>query len=146
MAYETLLVETRGKVGLVTLNRPQALNALNSTLVRELNAVLDGFARLAAAGEETLGEGTKLIGMFRAHGLLVPVWEMDPTVVDDGAAALEEPVAALAKRLDAAIADAYFKLRGVYEAGKITPPSTAEFLDAIRHYWLLPRAHWWCRW
>jgi enoyl-CoA hydratase len=43
MAYETLLVETRGKVGLVTLNRPQALNALNSTLVRELNAVLDGF-------------------------------------------------------------------------------------------------------
>ena len=43
MAYETILVETRGKVGLVTLNRPQALNALNSTLVRELNAVLDGF-------------------------------------------------------------------------------------------------------
>ena len=33
MAYETILVETRGKVGLVTLNRPQALNALNSTLV-----------------------------------------------------------------------------------------------------------------
>jgi enoyl-CoA hydratase len=43
MAYETLLVETRGKVGLVTLNRPQALNALNSALVRELNGVLDGF-------------------------------------------------------------------------------------------------------
>ncbi|MEH3067496.1 MAG: DUF5926 family protein [Aeromicrobium erythreum] len=67
--------------------------------------VLDGFARLAAAGEETLGDGTKLIGMFRAHGLLVPVWEMDPAVVDDGAAALEEPVAALAQRLEAAIAD-----------------------------------------
>ena len=43
MAYDTILVETRGKVGLVTLNRPQALNALNSTLVRELNAALDGF-------------------------------------------------------------------------------------------------------
>jgi enoyl-CoA hydratase len=43
MDYETLLVETRDKVGLVTLNRPQALNALNSTIVRELNAVLDGF-------------------------------------------------------------------------------------------------------
>ncbi len=67
--------------------------------------VLDGFARLAAAGEETLGDGTKLIGMFRAHGLLVPVWEMDPAVVDDGAAALEEPLAALAQRLEAAIAD-----------------------------------------
>ncbi len=43
MAYETLLVETRGRVGLVTLHRPNALNALNSTLVAELNRVLDGF-------------------------------------------------------------------------------------------------------
>jgi enoyl-CoA hydratase len=43
MAYETILVETRGKVGLVTLNRPQALNALNSTLVGELNQALDAF-------------------------------------------------------------------------------------------------------
>lgn len=67
--------------------------------------VLDSFARLAADGQETLGEGTKLIGMFRAHGLLVPVWEMDPAVVDDGAAPLEEPLAALAGRLDGALAD-----------------------------------------
>src|SRR3954453_22558455 len=43
MPYETILVETRGRVGLVTLNRPQALNALNSTLVAEINAALDGF-------------------------------------------------------------------------------------------------------
>src|SRR3954453_10447165 len=43
MPYETILVETRGRVGLVTLNRPQALNALNSTLVGEINATLDGF-------------------------------------------------------------------------------------------------------
>ncbi len=35
-AYETILVETRGRVGWITLNRPEALNALNSTLVREL--------------------------------------------------------------------------------------------------------------
>ena len=41
MAYETILVETRGKVSLITLNRPQALNALNSGLVRDLNAALD---------------------------------------------------------------------------------------------------------
>src|SRR3954447_10052307 len=42
-AYDTILVETRGKVGLITLNRPQALNALNSTLVGEVNAALDVF-------------------------------------------------------------------------------------------------------
>ncbi|CAA9354590.1 MAG: Enoyl-CoA hydratase _ degradation of branched-chain amino acids and alpha-keto acids, partial [uncultured Microvirga sp.] len=50
MAYETLLVETRGKVGLVTLHRPQALNALNATLVRELNQALDGFEADAGIG------------------------------------------------------------------------------------------------
>jgi enoyl-CoA hydratase len=43
MTFETILVETRGKVGLVTLNRPQALNALNATLVDELNQALDAF-------------------------------------------------------------------------------------------------------
>ena len=43
MAYETILVETRGKVALVTLNRPQALNALNATVFRELNQAFDGF-------------------------------------------------------------------------------------------------------
>lgn len=41
MSYETLLVEVRDKVALITLNRPQALNALNAQLVRELNQALD---------------------------------------------------------------------------------------------------------
>lgn len=48
--YETLIVETRGKVGLITLNRPKALNALNSQLIGELNVVLDGFERDPAIG------------------------------------------------------------------------------------------------
>src|SRR5690606_22993859 len=43
MAYETILVETRGRVGLVTLNRPKALNALNSTVMREVIAALQAF-------------------------------------------------------------------------------------------------------
>ena len=42
MAYHTLLLETRGRVGLITLNRPEALNALNAQLISELNEVLDG--------------------------------------------------------------------------------------------------------
>ncbi len=45
MAYENILVDRRGRVALVTLNRPQALNALNSALVAELNDALDGFDR-----------------------------------------------------------------------------------------------------
>ena len=43
MAYQNIIIETRGKVGLVTLNRPQALNALNETLIAELNDALAGF-------------------------------------------------------------------------------------------------------
>lgn len=40
MSYETLLVETRGNVGIITLNRPEALNALNTRLMDELTAAL----------------------------------------------------------------------------------------------------------
>jgi len=43
MSYENILVETRGAVGLVTLNRPQALNALCDALIRELGQALDAF-------------------------------------------------------------------------------------------------------
>jgi enoyl-CoA hydratase len=50
MAHETILVETRGKVGLITLNRPQALNALNSTLLGEVNQALDAFEADAGIG------------------------------------------------------------------------------------------------
>jgi enoyl-CoA hydratase len=41
MSYEMILMEVRGRVGLITLNRPQALNALNAQLVSELNQALD---------------------------------------------------------------------------------------------------------
>ncbi len=42
-SYETIIVETKGRVGLVRLNRPQALNALNAQLIGELNKALDAF-------------------------------------------------------------------------------------------------------
>ncbi len=43
MAYKSIIVETRGHVGLITLNRPKALNALNAALIDELNLALDAY-------------------------------------------------------------------------------------------------------
>lgn len=43
MAYETLLTETEGAVAMITLNRPDALNAFNNQLMNELTDALDGF-------------------------------------------------------------------------------------------------------
>lgn len=43
MPYETIIVETKGRVGLVTLNRPKAMNALSATLMKELGEALDAF-------------------------------------------------------------------------------------------------------
>jgi enoyl-CoA hydratase len=50
MTYETIIVETKGKVGLVRLNRPNALNALNAALIGELSKAIDGFEADANIG------------------------------------------------------------------------------------------------
>jgi enoyl-CoA hydratase len=58
MAYENIIVETRGAVGLITLNRPKAMNALNAALMVELAGALDAFedddavAAIVIAGSE----------------------------------------------------------------------------------------------
>jgi enoyl-CoA hydratase len=43
MSHETIIVETRGRVGIIRLNRPQALNALNAKVNEELTAAVDAF-------------------------------------------------------------------------------------------------------
>ena len=45
MAYETLKVETRGKVGLITLDRPKSLNALNTAMMDEMEAAISAFEK-----------------------------------------------------------------------------------------------------
>ncbi len=50
MTYQNLIVETKGRVGVITLNRPQALNALNRALVMELTQAIDAFEADAAIG------------------------------------------------------------------------------------------------
>ena len=63
--------------------------------------VLDAMARLAAGPGLSLGEGTRYVGSFRAHGLLCPVWDLP---LEQEAPSLEEPVAALRARLDEELA------------------------------------------
>ena len=50
MSYETILTETKGRVGLITLNRPQALNALNPQLIDELTTAMTIYDRDPAIG------------------------------------------------------------------------------------------------
>jgi hypothetical protein len=64
--------------------------------------LLDALARLHAAGHDRLVDDSRLVGMFRAHGLLVPVWDLP---VGTGAEALEEPADAFATALRDALAD-----------------------------------------
>ena len=47
MPYNNILVESRGPVGLITLNRPHALNALNSELMGELDQALKAYQEVA---------------------------------------------------------------------------------------------------
>ncbi|MFC8299918.1 DUF5926 family protein [Micromonospora orduensis] len=70
-------------------------------LPEDEDAALDALARLGAAGTLTLGERTKFAGMFRAHGRLVPVWDLpEETPATDW----EDPVAQFAKRYAEALA------------------------------------------
>ena len=63
--------------------------------------LLDALARLHAAGRDVLVPDSRLVGMFRAHGLLVPVWDLE---AGTGAEALEEPAETFAAALAEALA------------------------------------------
>jgi len=63
--------------------------------------LLDALARLHAAGQDTVGDGSRFVGMFRAHGLLAPVWDLP---VGTGAEVLEKPAATFATALADALA------------------------------------------
>ena len=62
--------------------------------------LLAALARLSARGELALGEGSRYAGSFRAHGLLVPVWDLDP---ESHALEWADPAAELGERLDSAL-------------------------------------------
>lgn len=65
--------------------------------------LLDALARLHVSGADVLVPEARLVGMFRAHGLLVPVWDL---AVGTGAEALTEPVAGFGRALEESMASA----------------------------------------
>lgn len=75
---------------------------LRWALPHDEEPALDAMAQLAAARELGLGEGTRYVGSFRAHGLLLPVWDLPR---DAPAEDWEEPLAALDRRLTERLAD-----------------------------------------
>ena len=82
---------------------------LRWVLPHDEEPLLDALARLHARHEDGLGESTRLIGTFRAHGLLVPVWDLAPGTEADE---VEEPALAFATRLATALE----------ETGELTEP------------------------
>ena len=66
------------------------------------DALLTALARLHAAGKDGVADGSRLVGMFRAHGLLAPVWDLP---LGTGAEVLAEPAAAFHADLRAALVD-----------------------------------------
>ncbi|MDR3100111.1 MAG: enoyl-CoA hydratase [Paraburkholderia sp.] len=76
MGYENILVETRGKVGLITLNRPKALNALNDALMDEVGAALksfdadEGIGAIVITGSEKAFAAGADIGMMASYSFM----------------------------------------------------------------------------
>jgi hypothetical protein len=64
--------------------------------------LLSALARLHASGKDKIADDSRLVGMFRVHGVLVPVWDLP---VGTGAAVLEVPAARFAADLRTALAD-----------------------------------------
>ncbi|KVE23386.1 enoyl-CoA hydratase [Burkholderia singularis] len=76
MAYENILTQTRGRVGLITLNRPKALNALNDALMDELGTALkafdadEGIGAIVITGSEKAFAAGADIGMMAKYSYM----------------------------------------------------------------------------
>lgn len=76
---------------------------VRAVLAEDEDEATNALARLWAAGTAALGDGTRLLGAFRAAGLLIPVWELADGTDADGVAA---PLAEWKARYAAALTDA----------------------------------------
>jgi hypothetical protein len=93
-------VKLTGQDGAYWCETPEK-NHLRWVMLHAEEELLDALARLHTAGASSLGEGTRLVGSFRAHGLMVPVWDLPSAVTADD---IEKPAAEFAERLAVALA------------------------------------------
>ncbi|MBW1604126.1 SEC-C domain-containing protein [Streptomyces sp. JJ66] len=77
-------------------------NHLRWVMPHDEERLMNALARLHAAGASGLGEDTRLVGSFRAHGLMVPVWDLPGAMTAEDC---EKPATAFAERLAQALAD-----------------------------------------
>ena len=92
--------------------------------------LLDALARLHAAGQDSVAEGSRFVGMFRAHGLLAPVWDLP---LGTGAEVLEEPAARFAADLDEALAKGDLTPDGALRPGRARQPSGDDPVIPVPH-------------
>ena len=82
MAFETILSETRGPVGLITLNRPKALNALNTTVLKEVIEALEGFEQDAKIGAIVITGSEKAFAAGADIKEMLPLTYVDAYMAD----------------------------------------------------------------
>lgn len=99
MTYDFILTETRGRVGLITLNRPQALNALNNQLMREVMDALDAFdkdervgAMVITGNEKAFAAGADIKEM--AHKTTIQMMDSDHVAAFSRIRTIQKPVIA----------------------------------------------------
>lgn len=99
MTYTHILTETRGRVGLLTLNRPQALNALNHALLTELMDALSAFdadeqvrAMVIAGSQRAFAVGADIREM--SDKTVQQMMDSDPTAIFGRIRSIRKPVIA----------------------------------------------------
>jgi enoyl-CoA hydratase len=99
MSYETILAETRGRVGLITLNRPQLMNALNNQLLREIMDALEVYdnddavgAMVIAGSEKAFAAGADIVEM--ADKSAQDMLNRDPVAIFGRIRTIRKPVIA----------------------------------------------------
>jgi enoyl-CoA hydratase len=102
MGYETILLEQEGPVGILKLNRPQALNALNSQVASELSAVMDEIEKeatlkvliITGAGEKAFIAGADILEMEKLSTTEARAFGNRLRIAVDKIANLSKPVIA----------------------------------------------------